>query len=54
MGAVGYSECSARTGEGVADFFESVVRFARQRRRRETGPLTKVRKFVKDFRKKHL
>ncbi|KAF3765505.1 hypothetical protein M406DRAFT_78309, partial [Cryphonectria parasitica EP155] len=34
MGAVAYFECSARTGEGVADFFESVIRMVLLRRRR--------------------
>lgn len=34
MGAVAYFECSARTGEGVVDLVESVLRYCLQRRRR--------------------
>lgn len=47
-----FYEVSAKTGEGVADFFESVIRFALQRRsRRSRGPVACVKKVFKDLRK---
>lgn len=48
MGAVAYFECSASTGEGVVDLFESVLRYCLQRRRRRApGPLKKAKDFFK-------
>lgn len=35
MGAVEYFECSAKTGEGVKDMFDTVIRQARSRKDEE-------------------
>lgn len=53
MGAVAYYECSALTGEGVADVVEAAVRIALTRCHRDKGCQTKVQKFVKSARKKY-
>ncbi|KAJ4424235.1 hypothetical protein N0V82_001101 [Gnomoniopsis sp. IMI 355080] len=47
-----FYEVSAKTGEGVSDFFESVARFALQRRTRQShGPLSRVKRVFKDLKR---
>lgn len=43
MGARAYYECSAASGEGIADVFDAVVRIAMERRRRHHDAGTKAR-----------
>lgn len=52
MAVEAFYEVSAKTGEGVADCFESVIRFALQRRyRRSHGPASRVKRVFKGLKK---
>lgn len=52
MVAKAFYEVSAKTGEGVSDFFESVARFALQRRTRQRkDPVSRVKSVLKGFKK---
>lgn len=52
MVAEAFYEVSAKTGEGVSDFFESVARFALQRRTRQRkDPVSRVKSVLKSLKR---